>query len=145
LFTVTPAALLVASWFATKHWRNARRLLVIAAVLNLFFAVWITAMGTGHLLGVSAKALLGILPDDIRLWVAIPFGLMLVLPGALLVHQTRKLTDENARHQRSAIWLNTCLTAVLVVPAAPLIVLPLLNIGLLLAIAKRPPVVSAAV
>lgn len=92
--------------------RVAARTIAIAAC-NLFFGFSIGILGIGHLVAVTAKAVLGILPEGIRLWFAIPFGVALAGPAWWLTLQVgRLLTDEHVARKR-ALWLNAWLILVL--------------------------------
>lgn len=126
---VTPLCLLAVVAFIS--WARRRRVptkAILNSSLNLFFGLWIGIMGAGHLFGVTAKAALGILPPNIRLWIAIPFGLAIAVPGWWLVVRVNLLMQGDRKAHRDAIWLNTWLAAALIVPAWPLVVPPLINL-----------------
>lgn len=126
---VTPICLLAVAVFVVlaRRRRVPGRLIAVSA-LNLFFGLWIGIMGAGHLFGVTTKAALGVLPPNIRLWIAIPFGFAIAVPGWWLVLRVNSLLRSDRRAHREATWLNAWLAAALVVPAWPLVVPPLINL-----------------
>ncbi len=131
---VTPICLLaVAVFVVLARRRRVPGRLVAVSALNLFFGLWIGIMGTGHLFGVTAKLLLGILPPAIRLWIAFPFGFAIAVPGWWLVTLVRRLSRSDAAATRLAIWINAWLVLVLLVPAWPLVLPPVLNLAALIA------------
>ena len=103
----------------------------ITSALNLFFGLWIGIMGAGHLFAVTSKSLLGTLPPNIHLWIAIPFGFAIAVPGWWLVASLRALARQENPARKRAMALNGWLGLVLVIPAVPLVVLPAVNLALL--------------
>ncbi len=141
---VTPICLLAVSIFVVlARIKGIPGRLIAVSALNLFFGLWIGIMGSGHLFGVTAKLLLGILPPAIRLWIALPFGFAIALPGWWLVTLVRGLMRGDAGARKRAVWINAWLAAALLVPAWPLVLPPLLNVGALIATRKRPTALAA--
>lgn len=131
---------------ALEHPRQAPRRTVATGACNLFFGVLIGIAGIGHLFGVTTKAVLGILPPNISLWFAIPFGFALAGPAWWLTFQTRGLVREDSHSAKTATWLNVWLLLVLA-SQGPAIVLGTpagLNLLLLYLSARRRPVARAA-
>ena len=135
---VTPFTVLVVILFlaVARRRRISARASAVGA-LNLFFGLWIAIMGSGHLFGVTTKTVLGILPSHIRLWVAIPFGFAMAVPGWWLAWRVRRVAQGDPRARKEALWLNAWLVAILLVPAAPLVVPPLINMIAMLWLGKR--------
>lgn len=107
---------------------------------NLFFAALIGILGVGHLFAVTTKTALGILPPQIHLWFAIPFGLALAGPAWWLALEVRGLVSEESASRRRSIWLNAWLALVLA-SAGPAVVLASfagVDLLLLLLTRKRP-------
>ena len=101
---ITPLALLVVIGFVVVARRRGIPARVItASAFNLFFGVWIGIMGAGHLFAVSTKAVLGILPPNIHLWIALPLGLTITVPGWLLTALVSGLMQERETAIREAI------------------------------------------
>jgi len=141
---VTPICLLaVAVFVVVARRRRVPGRLVAVSALNLFFGLWIGIMGTGHLFGVTAKLLLGILPPAIRLWIAFPLGFAIAIPGWWLVTLVKRLTRGHAGARKQAGWINAWLAAVLLVPAWPLVLPPLLNLAALIATRTKRPSAAA--
>ena len=141
---VTPICLLaVAVFIGLGLSRRVPGRLIAVSALNLFFGLWIGIMGTGHLFGVTAKLLLGILPPAIRLWIAFPFGFAIAIPGWWLVTLVKRLTRGHAGARKQAGWINAWLAAVLLVPAWPLVLPPLLNLAALIATRTKRPSAAA--
>jgi hypothetical protein len=116
-----------------------------AGASNLFFGVLIGILGSGHLFAVTTKSLLGILPRDIHLWLAIPFGMALAGPAWWLTLEVRGLVKADSVSRKRAIWLNAWLALVLA-SAGPAVVLASLACVdfLLLLWAGRPRPVATA-
>lgn len=132
LLVATAAGVLAAAAVFVAGWRRTlSKRLVIATSLNAFFGLWIGLMGTGHLLAVTTKAILGTLPPTTHLWTAIPFGFAIAVPGWWLVARLGPLMKSEATATRQAVWLNAWLAVVLVVPALPLVIPPVLNLAML--------------
>ncbi|MGH9788290.1 MAG: hypothetical protein ACRD4U_06280 [Candidatus Acidiferrales bacterium] len=112
--------------------RHARGWTTATMALNLFFALWIGIMGTGHLTAVTIKAVQGVLPPNIHLWIALPFGLAIAVPGWWLLAEIPRLVREEARARKAAILLNAWLVLVLLIPAAPVAAVAAVNCGLLM-------------
>ena len=124
---------LVAILALIAHQRQQQRSkwTIAAAALNLFFGLWIGIMGIGHLVAVTIKAVLGTLPANVHLWIAIPLGFALAVPGWWLTALVRGLLagDQGCRHQ--AMWLNAWLAVVTAAAGAgPVSVVPLMNLVL---------------
>lgn len=101
------------------------------SALNLFLALWIAIMGTGHLTAVTAKIILGTLPANVKLWIAIPFGLAIAVPGWWLMALVGGIAQNDHGARRRAMALNGWLALVLAVPAAPVAGFAGLNLALL--------------
>ena len=142
---VTPgAALVVLGFVVVARRRQVPTRAIITSGLNLFFGLWIAIMGTGHLFAVTTKIVLGILRPDIRPWVAISFGFAIAVAGWWLTVRIGRLTREDPRARKEAMWLNAWLILFLVIPAWPLVIPPLLNLLLLARQSKvAPPRVRA--
>ncbi len=119
--------------------RQVARRTVATGACNLFFGVLIGIAGIGHLFGVTTKAVLGILPPNISLWFAIPFGFALAGPAWWLTFQTRGLVREHSISAKTATWLNVWLALVLASqgPAIALAAPAGLNLLLLYLSARR--------
>ncbi len=104
---------------------------LIASSLNLFYGVAIGILGTGHLVAVGTKTLLGTLPPNIRLWFALPFGFAVAVPVWCLVASVARLTEAAPTARRRAMGFNAWLAVVLAVPARPLAVFAAVNLILL--------------
>ncbi len=103
----------------------------VTSTLNLFLALWIGIMGTGPLFAVTAKSILGTLPPNIHLWIAIPFGFAIAIPGWWLFGTGAALTRGERAAITTAILLNGWLALVLVIPATPVAGFAVLNLVLL--------------
>jgi hypothetical protein len=126
---VTPVTAFVAiAFLAIARRRRVPARWIIVGALNLFFGLWIGIMGTGHLFAVTTKMILGILPPNIHPWVALPFGLAIAIPGWWLAARIQRLVRGDTRTRKEAMWLNAWLATLLVVPAWPLVVLPLASL-----------------
>ena len=124
----TVTAFVVITFLVIARRRRVPARWIIVGALNLFFGLWIGIMGTGHLFAVTTKMILGILPPNIHPWVALPFGFAIVVPGWWLTARIQRLVRGDTRTRKEAMWLNAWLAAVLVVPAGPLVVLPLASL-----------------
>ena len=98
---------------ALERRRQVAKTPLAIGACNLFFGVLIGIAGIGHLFGVTTKAALGILPPNISLWFAIPFGFALAGPAWWLTFQTRGLVKEQSVSAKKATWLNVWLALVL--------------------------------
>ena len=137
---VTPLAILVVLGFVIlARGRHVPTRAIITSGLNLFFGLWIAIMGTGHRFAVATKTVLGILRPDIRSWIAIPFGLAIAAPGWFLTSRIGRLTCEDPRARKEAMWLNAWLILFLAIPAWPLVIPPLLNLVMLARQSKVAP------
>ena len=140
---VTPvAALVVLGFVVVARRRQIPTRAIITSGLNLFFGLWIAIMGTGHLFAVTTKIVLGILRPDIRPWVAISFGFAIAVAGWWLTVRIGRLTREDPRARKEAMWLNAWLILFLVIPAWPLVIPPLLNLVMLARQSKVAPPTS---
>ena len=102
---------------------------IVVGALNLFFGLWIGIMGLGHLVAVTIKAVQGTLPANVHLWIAIPLGFALAVPGWWLTALIRGLLAGDKRSRRRAMWLNAWLaTATAAAGAGPVPVFPLTNL-----------------
>lgn len=146
LLLTTSAGIIAALVALQRGWkRPIPRKLRAAAALSAFFGLAMGIGGVGHLIGVTTKLLLGTLPPNIHLWLAIPLGFALAVPGWWLLALVGRLHREDSAAKKKAIWLHSWLAAVLLVPAGPLLVFPALSIVLLLLSGTpRPAAASAA-
>ena len=102
---------------------------IVAGALNLFFGLWIGIMGLGHLVAVTIKAVQGTLPANVDLWIAIPLGFALAVPGWWLTTLIRGLLAGDSSSRRKAMWLNAWLATVSAVAGAgPVPLFPLMNL-----------------
>jgi len=137
---VTPVTAFVAiAFLAIARRRRVPARWIIVGALNLFFGLWIGIMGTGHLFAVTTKLILGILPLNVNPWVVLPFGFAIAVPGWWLTAKIHRLVTGDTRTRKEAMWLNAWLAAVLVVPAWPLVVLPLANLIALVLLGRVMP------
>lgn len=127
--------------------RHISRGITATGACNLFFGLLIGILGSGHLFGVTTKAILGILPPGIHLWFAIPFGLALAGPAWWLALEVRGLLNDDVASAKKAVWLNVCLALVLA-SAGPAVVLATpAGVDLVLLMLRRrlrPPLASAS-
>ena len=115
--------------WALRHRRESIARRSKAAVgLCLFLGVFIGIEGTGHLLAVSTKAILGTLPRDSSLYALIPFGIGLAVPGWWLAALAPILVTGRAKPRATATALSVWLALLLVVPGWPLALLAAITV-----------------
>lgn len=105
--------------------------LALLGAMNLFYALVIGIMASGHLLAVTVKLAQGTLRGSP--WVLYPFGLALAVPAAWLAQRSLRPATEGAWRRRTAL-LNGSLALVLLALGlhnAPLAVPALLNVAYL--------------
>ncbi len=104
---------------------------IVAGALNLFLGLWIGIMGLGHLVAVTIRAVQGTLPASVHLWIAIPLGFALAVPGWWLTALVRGILAGDQRARRRALWLNAWLIVVTATAGAgPVPVVPFVNLAL---------------
>jgi hypothetical protein len=129
--SMTFALFVVATlWYRHAGERDRRRL--IAAAMNLFFALTIGTMAFGHLLAVTTKLLVGTLEGPALLLYV--FGVVLAVPSWWLVHHAHRLFTADAPYGTQTVVLNVWVGAILLALGLhnlPLAVPALFNVGYL--------------
>lgn len=116
----------------------------VTGACNLFFAMLIGILGSGHLFAVTTKAVLGTLPPEIHLWFAIPFGFALAGPAWWLAFEVRGLVKEDSASTKKSMWLNAWLALVLASAGPAVVLASLAGVDLLLLfLTRRRPVAPA--
>ncbi|MGI9293113.1 MAG: hypothetical protein ACR2PS_03950 [Pseudomonadales bacterium] len=80
---------------------------LVMAAMNLGFGTAIATMAFGHLLAVFVKQITGTIDDRLVFFYII--GLVLAVPAAVVIHQTRQILRPEDKHDKRTIILNAIL------------------------------------